>query len=75
METLGSHFYNWFGVLFFMVLYSAVLLFVLFYRKMDRKPTGTYFAFLIAFAIEMHGIPLSEEDIYKEWGQYIEKHS
>ena len=59
METLGSHFYNWFGVLFFTLLYSGVLLFIPFYKKMDRKPAGTYFAFLIAFAIEMHGIPFS----------------
>lgn len=59
METLESHFYNWFGVLFFIVLYSVVLLFIPFYKKMDRKPVGTYIAFLIAFAIEMHGIPFS----------------
>jgi protein-S-isoprenylcysteine O-methyltransferase Ste14 len=26
---------------------------------MDKKPAGTYFAFVIAFAIEMHGIPFS----------------
>jgi len=59
METLQSHYYNWVGVWFFIVVYSAVLLFVPFYKKMDRKPAGTYFAFLIAFAIEMHGIPFS----------------
>lgn len=59
METLDSHFYNWFGVLFFTVLYGAVLLFMPFYRKMDKKPHGTYLAFVIAFAIEMHGIPFS----------------
>ena len=59
METLESHFYNWFGVLFFIVLYSVVLLFIPFYKKMDKKPAGTYAAFLIAFAIEMHGIPFS----------------
>jgi len=59
METLQSHFHNWFGVLFFIVLYSAVLLFLPFYRKMDKKPAGTYLAFVIAFAIEMHGIPFS----------------
>ena len=59
METLQSHFYNWYGVLFFSVLYSLVLLFVPFYKKMDKKPAGTYFAFVIAFAIEMHGIPFS----------------
>lgn len=59
METLESHYYNWFGVLFFLILYSVVLLFIPFYRKMDKKPAGTYVAFLIAFAIEMHGIPFS----------------
>ena len=59
METLESHFHNWFGVLFFVVLYSVVLLFIPFYKKMDKKPKGTYFAFVIAFAIEMHGIPFS----------------
>lgn len=26
---------------------------------MDKKPAGTYLAFVIAFAIEMHGIPFS----------------
>lgn len=58
-ETLQSHFHNWFGVLFFIILYSLVLLFVPFYKKMDTKPRGTYLAFVIAFAIEMHGIPFS----------------
>ena len=36
-----------------------VLFFLPFYRKMDKKPRGTYLAFVIAFAIEMHGIPFS----------------
>jgi protein-S-isoprenylcysteine O-methyltransferase Ste14 len=59
METLESHFHNWFGVIFFIILYSVVLLFIPFYRKMDKKPRRTYLAFVIAFAIEMHGIPFS----------------
>lgn len=59
METLESHFNNWFGVLFFIVLYSVILLFIPFYKKMDKKPAGVYWAFIIAFAIEMHGIPFS----------------
>ena len=58
-ETLESHFYNWGGVLFFFVVYAVVLLFLPFYRKMDKKPKGTYLAFILAFAIEMHGIPFS----------------
>jgi protein-S-isoprenylcysteine O-methyltransferase Ste14 len=59
METLGSHYYNWVGVLFFIAVYAIVLLFLPFYRKMEKKPRGTYLAFVIAFAIEMHGIPFS----------------
>lgn len=59
METTESHFLNWFGVIFFIVIYSIVLLFIPFYKKMDKKPVGTYIAFVVAFAIEMHGIPFS----------------
>lgn len=59
VETLESHFHNWFGVLFFIVLYGIILIFIPFYRKMDKKPRGTYIAFIIAFAVEMHGIPFS----------------
>ena len=59
METTESHFLNWFGVIFFIAVYTIVLLFIPFYRKMDRKPVGTYIAFVVAFAIEMHGIPFS----------------
>lgn len=59
MEDLQIHFHNWFGVFFFIALYSMVLFFLPFYKKMDRKPNGTYIAFVIAFAIEMHGIPFS----------------
>ncbi len=59
METFESHFHNWFGVIFFIVVYSTVLFFIPFYKKMDKKPIGTYLAFVVAFAIEMHGIPFS----------------
>ena len=59
MDTLQSHYHNWYGVAFFVILYGAALLFLPFYRKMDKKPNGTYLAFVVAFAIEMHGIPFS----------------
>jgi len=59
METLVGHFYQWGAVLFFVVLYGSFLLFVPFYKKMNRKPATAYFAFVLAFAIEMHGIPMS----------------
>ncbi|WP_315121145.1 isoprenylcysteine carboxylmethyltransferase family protein [uncultured Clostridium sp.] len=59
METLQSHYYQWWGVVFFIIIYSIALLFVPFYKKMNRKPATAYFAFILAFAIEMHGIPMS----------------
>lgn len=59
METLESHFHLWYGVVLFSVLYGIAILFVPFYKKMDRKPATAYMAFVLAFAIEMHGIPLS----------------
>lgn len=58
-ETLESHFHQWGGVLFFTAVYAVALLFVPFYRKMNRKPATAYIAFVLAFAIEMHGIPMS----------------
>lgn len=59
MDPVQNHLGNWWGVVFFIVLYGVVLFFLPFYRKMDKKPRGTYLAFVIAFAIEMHGIPFS----------------
>lgn len=58
MENLQSHFHNWGGVLFFILLYGSVLCIPL-YKKMEHQPKGTYIAFVIAFAFEMHGIPFS----------------
>lgn len=54
-----EHFNQWGSVIFFIVLYSLVLLFIPFYKKMSKKPSTAYMAFVIAFAIEMHGIPLT----------------
>ena len=59
METLESHFHQWWGVVFFVLLYGIAILFIPFYRKMNRKPATAYMAFVLAFAIEMHGIPMS----------------
>ena len=59
METLESHFLNWFGVLFFVLIYGIVIVTLPYYRKMKTKPKNAYIAFVIAFAVEMHGIPFS----------------
>ncbi|WP_425448103.1 methyltransferase family protein [Dethiothermospora halolimnae] len=58
-ETLYGHFNQWGGVIFFVIIYSIALLFVPFYKKANRKPATAYLAFVLAFAIEMHGIPFS----------------
>lgn len=59
METLQGHFHQWGSVIFFVVVYALALFFVPVYKKMDKKPATAYIAFVLAFAIEMHGIPLS----------------
>ncbi len=59
METLQSHFNQWGAVIFFSIVYGVALLFVPFRQKMNRKPATAYLAFVLAFAIEMHGIPMS----------------
>lgn len=58
-ETLQGHFNQWDAVIFFIIIYSMMLLFIPFYKKMNRKPASAYMAFVLAFAIEMHGIPMS----------------
>ncbi len=59
METLAGHYDQWGAVLFFILLYGGILFFLPYYRKMEDKPKGAFLAFVIAFAIEMHGIPFS----------------
>lgn len=59
MEDIQSHFYQWGAVVFFVLVYAVAILFIPFYKKMDKKPATAYMAFVLAFAIEMHGIPLS----------------
>ncbi len=59
MDELQTHYHQWGGVVFFALLYLMALLFIPFYKKMNRKPSTAYVAFVLAFAIEMHGIPMS----------------
>ncbi len=59
MEQFMEHFEQWGAVIFFILVYGIALLFIPFYKKMQRKPASTYLAFVVAFAIEMHGIPFS----------------
>lgn len=71
MESLSGHFEQWGAVLFFIIIYGGALLFIPFYKKMDKKPAGTYLAFVIAFAIEMHGIPFSMMLIGSILGRFL----
>lgn len=58
-ETLMSHFGNWVGFGIWVLMYAAALVFIPFYKKSQRKPATAYLAFVVAYAYEMFGIPLS----------------
>ncbi len=59
METTESHFGNWIGMGLFIVLGVVFLAFTPFYKKSQRKPAGAYAAFVVAWAFEMFGVPMS----------------
>lgn len=58
-EITASHYGNWFGVILWILLYGVFILFLPFYKKSNRKPRNAYLAFVIAYALEMFGIPMS----------------
>lgn len=59
MDSVTSHFHNWFGLVLFAVVYGVFIAFIPFYRKSQRKPSGAYLAFVLAFVLEMFGMPMS----------------
>lgn len=59
MENSMDHYHMWGAALLWIGMYSMVLLFLPFYKKSAIKPGSAYFAFIIAFALEMFGIPFS----------------
>lgn len=58
-EDIWSHFGQWGAVVVWIAIYAVFLLFIPFYKKSQLKPAGTYIAFIVAFALEMFGIPFS----------------
>lgn len=54
-----GHFGNWGAVVLFFVLFGVFVLFTPFYQKSQRKPAGAYLAFVLAFVLEMFGVPFS----------------
>lgn len=59
METTLGHYGQWGAAALFIALFALFLLFVPFYRKSQWKPSGAYLAFIVAFALEMFGVPAS----------------
>lgn len=59
MEDVWSHYYQWGSAAIFALAGVAFLAFLPFYRKSQRKPAGTYIAFVLAYALEMFGVPFS----------------
>ncbi len=58
-DPAAGHFGNWAGMLLFIVVFGVFVLFTPFYQKSQRRPASAYLAFVIAFALEMFGIPFS----------------
>lgn len=58
-NNIWEHFGHWKLVVIWIVLYSVFLLFIPFYKKSQVKPAGVYTAFIVAFAVEMFGVPFS----------------
>jgi hypothetical protein len=58
-EDVWSHFGMWWTAALWIIIYGVFLLLVPFYRKSLVKPSGVYVAFIVAFALEMFGVPFS----------------
>jgi protein-S-isoprenylcysteine O-methyltransferase Ste14 len=59
IDPVQDHFGNWLSVGLWIVLYAVALLFIPFYKKSERKPATAYLAFVVAYALEMFGVPMS----------------
>ena len=59
MENVWDHFGNWGAVVVWIALYGVFIAFIPFYKKSQRKPSSLYLAFIVAFALEMFGVPFS----------------
>ncbi|NLI07891.1 MAG: isoprenylcysteine carboxylmethyltransferase family protein [Thermotogaceae bacterium] len=71
MENVWDHFGNWAAVFIWIAMYSIFLLFIPFYRKSQKKPSSVYLAFIVAFALEMFGIPMTMYIVAWAFGQNL----
>ncbi len=59
IDPVLNHFGQWVAVAIWIVVYGLFILFLPFYRKSQRKSSSVYIAFVVAYALEMFGIPMS----------------
>lgn len=58
-NSAAVHFGQWWAVALFALFGLVFLIFTPFYKKSQIKPSGAYAAFVVAWAFEMFGIPMS----------------
>ncbi len=59
VQGIDLLFGQWWAVALWIVVYGVFLAFLPFYKKSQIKPSGAYLAFVVAYALEMFGIPMS----------------
>ncbi len=59
MDSVLGHFGQWWAVALFAIVYGGFIAFLPYYKKSQVKPSGAYLAFVVAFALEMFGVPMS----------------
>ncbi len=59
MDPAMNHYGEWITVLIYGIVYGLFVLFLPYYKKSSLKPSGAYLAFVVAFVIEMFGVPMS----------------
>ncbi len=59
MDSALNHYGQWIAVLVFGVVYGLFIVFLPYYKKSSIKPSGAYLAFVVAFVLEMFGVPMS----------------
>ncbi|MDA3950976.1 MAG: methyltransferase [Spirochaeta sp.] len=70
-QEIWSYYGLWGTAALWAVLCMLFLLFVPFYRRVERKPAGVFAAFAVAFAFEMFGIPLSLYVVFWISGRFL----
>jgi methanethiol S-methyltransferase len=61
MDPVLNHFGpgHWWVFAIYAIVYGMFIAFLPFYKKSQLKPSGAYLAFVVAFALEMFGVPMS----------------